>query len=133
MTAILLVHLAFRAVVGDRYHSMLKTLSSARESGIYAIIDAASREVLYVGESHSDRLYDTITRHFRAWKINSRRDGRRSGGTTYDRNKVLVCWAILPADEAVAAQYVEIQRLKPRDNQVDGCSAVDGGACDLPI
>jgi hypothetical protein len=34
------------------------------KSGVYVIRDRASREVLYVGESHGDNLYKTLTRHF---------------------------------------------------------------------
>jgi hypothetical protein len=53
---------AFSAVNRDgSYHAHLKMLRNPPASGVYAIIDAESEEVLYVGESHTGRLYDTIT------------------------------------------------------------------------
>lgn len=109
------------------YHEKLAQLRGVKASGCYAIIDAHTREVLYAGESHTGRLYDTITRHFRSWRravSYGRPSG--SGGTTYDRTRVLVSYTITPASEAQDRQYAEIQRLNPRDNQVDGSTVVDG-------
>lgn len=103
-----------------RYVDALRALEG--KSGIYAIIDASSRELVYIGESHTGRLYDTITRHFRAWKPQDDPQGRRVGGTTYDRSAVLVAWATGPADQALDAQHREIQRLGPRDNTNDGAT-----------
>lgn len=96
-----------------------------RASGIYAVTDQAGK-VLYVGESHSGRLYDTITRHFRDWSIDPKNDalGRRRGGTTYDRHRVRVCFVVTEPGTAQALQYAEIERLRPRDNSIDG-KAVD--------
>lgn len=100
------------------YAAPLQRLRKARHSGIYAILQGS--RVLYVGESHSGRLYDTLTRHFRDWKIKTLDDGRTSGGTTYDRAKVRVVFKTLPASEAEAAQFTEIARLNPRDNTATG-------------
>lgn len=110
------------AIVGGKYHPHLAAIRSTRSSGIYAIV--AGRSVLYVGESHSGRLYDTITRHFREWKIDPRKDaqGRRRGGTQYDRRKVRVVYVITEPDTAQTLQYAEIERLRPRDNSIDGKS-----------
>lgn len=116
---------AFPAVAGNRgYHPQLLAIRQAAVSGVYAIAERRSRRVLYVGESHSGRLYDTITRHFRSWAVDPSRDaqGRRRGGTTYNRLQVLVAFVITEADVAQAAQFAEISRLRPRDNQVDGLS-----------
>lgn len=129
---------AFAATTADgRYAPELAWLRHRRESGVYAILDRRSGAVLYVGESHSGRLYDTITRHFRSWKIPRGRDaqGRRFGGTTYDRSRVAITWASTPAHLAQETQYGEIQRLRPRDNDLDGCSEIDAGygVCDLPV
>lgn len=124
---------AFPAAVsgdGGPYHSRLTELREYQASGVYAILSAA-KKVLYVGESHSGRLYDTITRHFREWGINARTDrqGRRWGGATYDRHKVRVIYLITNAGEAQHIQYAEIQRLAPRDNTNDGSTTES----DLPV
>lgn len=109
-----------------RYSAELAALRGLDLSGVYAVLDLASFAageslVLYVGESHTGRLYDTITRHFRAWK---RPDGtRRTGGHHYDRRRVVLTHTVMPADEVPAAQYAEILRLAPRDNVVDGSAA----------
>lgn len=108
-----------------RYAEALELLRPHRASGIYAVTDQAGK-VLYVGESHSGRLYDTITRHFRDWSIDPKNDalGRRRGGTTYDRGRVKVCFVVTEPGTAQALQYAEIERLRPRDNSIDG-KAVD--------
>jgi hypothetical protein len=115
---------------GD-YHEHLAELRAFAVSGVYAIADASGGKVWYVGESHTGRLYDTITRHFRRWSIDARRDaqGRRFGGTTYDRRRVRVAFLITAPDEAQAQQYAEIQRLDPRDNEIDGSVT----AAELPV
>jgi hypothetical protein len=119
-------------MTGD-YSPRLTAIRGRKVSGVYAILDLAADEVLYVGESHTGRLYDTITRHFREWSKPKRRDsgGGRRGGEFYDRRRVTVVYAILDARDAVDAQFLEIQRLGPRDNDVDGSGviAADG---DLP-
>lgn len=109
---------------GGKYHADLVSIRHSKACGIYAIIEG--RRVLYVGESHSGRLYDTITRHFRDWKIDPSTDalGRRRGGTTYDRYKVRVVFVVTEPDTAQTLQYAEIERLRPRDNSIDG-KAVD--------
>ncbi|MBS0187215.1 MAG: hypothetical protein JSS51_04045 [Planctomycetes bacterium] len=108
------------------YAPELDVLRDFKASGCYAIIDAKTKKVLYVGESHTGRLYDTITRHFRSWKRDpASSEGRRRGGTTYDRTRVLVSYTITPASEAQDRQYEEIQRLNPRDNTVDGSTVVE--------
>lgn len=116
-----------------RYAPALAWLRNRRESGVYALVDRRTGRVLYVGESHTGRLYDTITRHFRRWSIAPGRDaqGRRFGGTTYDRSRVAVTWASTPAHLAQETQYAEIQRLRPRDNSIDGCSAHPTAGCDI--
>lgn len=123
--AILNLDDAFLAVdEGGNYHESLEMIRGQKASGIYAII--AGSTVLYVGESHTGNLYDTITRHFRDWRIGKGDAlGRRRGGTTYNRKSVALVWAILPDDQAQDAQYAEIQRLRPRDNKIDGHATVE--------
>lgn len=120
---------AFPVVGADgRYHAHLAELCEFKVSGVYAIVGPRG-SVLYVGESHSGRLYDTITRHFRRWKLDPKNDalGRRRGGTTYDRAKVRVVYLITEAADAAGVQYAEIQRLRPRDNTIE-CES-----CEIPI
>lgn len=134
MTAILRGTDVFPAVTENgRYHSRLAALRNVKASGIYAILDIDSTEVLYVGESHSGRLYDTITRHFRKWTLTNDRQGRRSGGTQYDRSTVWIVFAETAPGDAVAAQYAEIQRLGPRDNVVDGETVCCEDIGDIPV
>ncbi len=126
----------FPPAVGPNYHVSLQSLVGS--SGVYVIFDRSTGSPLYVGESHTGRLYDTITRHFRRWKIDPRNDaqGRRRGGTTYDRSRVLISVAITPPDVAAAAQFALIQSLAPRDNRTDGRTFVEDGpdtAGGLPV
>jgi hypothetical protein len=122
----------FPAVEGSKYHPHLGELRGKKLSGVYAITRADDNLVLYVGESHTGRLYDTITRHFRRWSIAPGVDaqGRRRGGTPYSRFTVRVVYLITPADDAQAIQYAEIQRLNPQDNANDGHTAT---GADIPI
>lgn len=105
------------------YSAALAALNGRTLSGLYAIVQAG--RVVYVGESHTGRLYDTITRHFRDWRIDAKHDaqGRRRGGMTYDRERTAVVYAITDADAAPTLQYAEIRRLRPRDNTNDGHKA----------
>ncbi len=68
--------------------------------------------LVYIGESHTGRLYETITRHFQSW------DGRRA---RYDASR---CWVgvrrVRKAEDAIDLQYAAIQKHKPRDNQIKG-------------
>lgn len=118
---------------GKKYHGRLDWLRKLDASGVYAIIDASTKAVLYVGESHTGRLYDTITRHFRQWSTDPRTDasGRRRGGTMYHRDRVMIAYTLCEPGEALALQNREIKRLRPLDNGTcaDGC----GDADDLPV
>jgi hypothetical protein len=127
---------AFNATGADgKYSSTLQLLSRGKHSGVYAILDRRSHQVLYIGESHSGRLFDTITRHFRSWSMPRGADpqGRRRGGEMYERSQVAIAYALTPAELAQEIQYAEIQRLRPRDNDIDGCGAHPTAACDLPV
>ncbi len=56
--------LVYRPVgeVAEPYPDWVRALRG--HSGVYVIRDRASGETLYVGESHTGRLYQTLTRHF---------------------------------------------------------------------
>jgi hypothetical protein len=107
------------------YHDRLAALRGFRVSGVYAFFERGA--CVYVGESHTGRLYDTITRHFRAWRVDPRTDatGRRMGGTTYDRTRVRVAFIECPAAEAIDLQWEQIQRLNPRDNTHRGTTVLE--------
>lgn len=95
------------AKVGSRYHAQIRELAHA--SGVYVIRRKSSRRVLYVGESHTGRLYDTLTRHFRKWS-------GPTAGYTCEASEVEVAIIRVPAPSAVAAQNGLIQRLRPHWN-----------------
>jgi hypothetical protein len=122
----------FPAVGARGYHPNLIALRGKKLSGVYAITRNGDDQVLYVGESHTGRLYDTITRHFRRWKIPPGVDaqGRRRGGTPYSRFTVRVVYLVTPPGLAQEIQYAEIRRLRPQDNANDGHSAA---SADIPI
>jgi len=112
--------------VGDAgaYPEWLRALNG--KSGAYVIRElrwVSRPEVVYVGESHTGRLYQTITRHFQQW----RRDkswwtfklGRlHDPGTTYQRGSVEVAVRVTRGDRAIDEQAVLIDRLRPRDNAI---------------
>ena len=112
---------------GWDYAPKLQDLDRPNISGVYCILQRG--QLVYVGESHTGRLFDTLTRHFRAWKSPGYTQGRRSGGTTYDRFAVSVLWIKTPAKDAADLQFELIQRLNPRDNIVDGSTVLDN----LPV
>lgn len=69
-------------------------------------------------ESHSGRLFGTLTRQLQRWRVDPARDrhGRSEGGTQYDRFAVLVVVVVTRADRAQDVQADEIARLDPADN-----------------
>lgn len=79
-------------------------------SGVYVIRTLRGR-ALYVGESHTGRLYETLTRHFQRW-------GGKTSGPTYSRSAVKVGVRVCPPSSAVAAQNRLIRRLSPEDNTI---------------
>ena len=50
-----------------------------RQNGVYIIVDAEDDLPVYVGESHTERLIHTATRHIQSWNL----------GPTWDRDEVL--------------------------------------------
>jgi hypothetical protein len=77
-------------------------------NGVYAIRHGA--ELVYVGESHSDRLYETLTRHFQRWTCDDQRCN------TYPRSAVTVSVITTSAAEAPTLQAHTILEREPRDN-----------------
>ena len=82
---------------------------------MYLIRDARTREMLYIGESHTGRLYETLTRHLYIW------NGKGSGPSYRPQFvELAVLVAETPLDDPVADQYALIQKHQPRDNDMDG-------------
>jgi hypothetical protein len=105
-------------------------------SGVYAIRDRESLEVLYVGSSVG-KLRKTLTRHLQLWQRGKSwwagaGFGRGTDpGQTYEREGVEVRWRILDGDDVGEAERRWIRRYKPRDNlNLRQRDAVEDG--DLP-
>lgn len=115
---------------GAPYPQWLRELKD--KSGAYVIRERGffgGWEVVYVGESHSGRLYQTLTRHFQQW----RREktwwitmlGRpHDPGTTYPRERCEVAFRLTAPGKAIAMQYELVERLRPRDNLIGWPAAV---------
>jgi len=108
--------LTFRPPLGNprpdgrrRFRDWLRTL--ADKSGVYVIRQNGSGEILYAGESHTDRLKDTITRHFREWN-----DSAERIHFTFDPAAVTVATVRTAPDAALAKQNLFIRQLKPTLN-----------------
>lgn len=119
--------LVFRDVgrKGQPYPDWIRELVD--KSGIYVIRSRRSRKVLYVGESHTGRLYGTLTRHFQGWnrEVNEWDPyWGRATGRVYDRAAVEVAVYVTRADRAAVQQWITIQKLHPRDNQLEGATVV---------
>ena len=111
--------LTYRPVgrMGEPYPAWVRALKG--KSGVYVIRQKG--EPVYVGESHSDRLYETMTRHFQSWR---RWKGFWRGqyaeghdpGLTYRRDSVEVAARVTSPERAMDEEGRLIRRLRPRDN-----------------
>jgi hypothetical protein len=113
---------------GEAYPDWVRALKGL--SGVYVIRELdqnGDSRVVYVGESHTDRLYDTLTRHLQQWR---RWKGFWRGqfgeghdpGLTYDRGAVEVATRVVSPEEAIKLEAKLIRKYSPRDNingQVD--------------
>lgn len=110
------------------YPAWLRALKG--KHGVYAIrikprlFGLVGPEVVYVGESHTRRLYETLTRHFQQWRrgkkwwVGKFSSEATDPGHTYARGDVEVRVKVTPSKaSAVALQDAWIRRLKPRDNR----------------
>jgi hypothetical protein len=112
--------LAYRPVggQGEPYPDWLRRIRGS--SGVY-IIRERGGPIVYVGESSTGRLYETLTRHFQQWR---RYKGFWRGqfteghdpGLTYDRASVEVAVKVTSPDAALDEEARLIRRLRPRDN-----------------
>ena len=109
---------------GEPYPDWIRML--AGKSGVYILREIqrdGSTEVVYVGQSSTGRLYQTLTRHFQTWRRAKKFwTGQYTGsqshdpGLTYDRDRVTVAVRVVPAARALAEEARLIARLRPRDN-----------------
>ena len=113
------------------------------KSGVYVIRELGpdgEPVIVYVGESHTDRLYDTLTRHLQQWRrwktfwrgqYGEAQYGAGAGhdpGLTYDRGAVEVATRVVPPEEAIELEARLIRKYCPRDNingQVGDCGHED--------
>ena len=84
-------------------------------NGIYLIRDASTHEVYYIGESHTRRLFETLTRHLYSWS-------GFGAGPSYSPERVEVAWLETSPEDARYQQYELIMHFRPLDNQKDGRS-----------
>ncbi len=96
---------------GEPYPDWIRSLDGG--NGVYFIRDRGTGEVTYIGESHSSRLYSTLTRHFQSWT-----DKYNTAGTTYDRGDIEVAVILVPDDHALYLQNELICIFDPRDNRL---------------
>lgn len=102
---------------GQRYPEWVRALRG--KSGVYVIRERGV--VVYVGQSSTGKLYETLTRHVQQWR---RWKGFWRGqyaegsdpGQTYDRESVEVAVRVTPPERALDEEARLIRRLKPRDN-----------------
>lgn len=125
--------LRFRPVgaAAELYPEWVRALKG--KSGVYVIreLDEHGEPVIvYVGESHTDRLYDTMTRHLQQWR---RWKGFWRGqygeghdpGLTYERDGVEVAARVVPPEEAIELEARLIRKYNPRDNITGQVDEVD--------
>lgn len=132
------MRLTFRVVggaKGDRYPEWVAALDG--KSGCYVIRRKSDKKVLYVGESHTGNLRKTLVRHFELWRRNKKNkeavhDWSRHTGQTYERGDIEVAYLVVRRDTAQKVQFALIQRLSPRDNDVDGSGTL-GDLSDVPF
>jgi hypothetical protein len=109
---------------GERYPDWVRALRG--KSGVYLIRERqrdGSNPVVYIGESHAGRLYQTLTRHFQTWRRHKKFwSGQYTGsqshdpGLTYHRARCTVAVRVLAPERAIAEEARLIARLRPRDN-----------------
>jgi hypothetical protein len=88
-------------------------------NGVYMIRSANTHQVLYIGESHTGRLFYTLTRHLWDWN-------GEGAGPSYSPQFVEVAVELHgDPDEAIERQFELIRKLDPRDNKQDGHSLLD--------
>jgi hypothetical protein len=107
---------------GEPYPEWVRDLRG--KSGVYVIreiSDGADPEIVYVGQSQTDNLYETLTRHFQTWRRfkgfwRGQFGSGHDPGMTYRRDRVDVAVRVTSAGEAIDEEARLIRTLRPRDN-----------------
>jgi hypothetical protein len=120
--------LSYRPIggTGERYPDWVRALHG--KSGVYLIRERqndGTTPVVYIGESHANRLYQTQTRHFQTLRRRKKFwSGQYTGslshdpGVTYRRASCTVAVRVLSPERAMAEESRLIARLRPRDNLI---------------
>jgi hypothetical protein len=95
---------------GGRYPDWVRELEG--KNGVYLIREGAITGISYIGESHSNRLFDALTQHFRRWT-----GDHKTAVPVYSRSRVRVSVVMVPKTHARYLQDELICRLEPRDNR----------------
>ncbi len=116
--------LVFRSVgsPGEPYPKWVRQLRG--QSGVYFIrersADGNEAELVYIGQSQAGRLYETLTRHFQAWRrVKGFWKGYGGGsdpGMTYAREHVEVAVRITSPSRSLEEEARFIRSMRPRDN-----------------
>lgn len=116
--------LVFRPIgsSGESYPKWIRQLRG--QSGVYFIrersADGGEAELVYIGQSQAGRLYETLTRHFQAWRRAKgfwRGYGEGSDpGMTYEREQVEVAVRVTSPSRALEEEARFIRSMRPRDN-----------------
>jgi len=103
------MNLEFRPVKeGRTVADWVKALKG--RSGVYIVRERGFMgAVIYVGESHTGRLYATLLRHFQHWK-------GPTAGPTFPVSQVEVAVVRTPANKALETQNAIIAEYEPRLN-----------------
>jgi hypothetical protein len=101
------------ASIGEHgaYPEWIRSLKAS--NGVYLIRTRRAREIVYIGESHTGRLYATLTRHFQRWS-----NKYKTAGATYDRDDIEVAVILVPQSHAAHLQNELICQFSPRDNRL---------------
>ena len=106
---------------GAPYPDWIRALRNA--SGVYAIRERDERDrpvLVYIGESHTDSLYATLTRHWQTWRRTglARQMSSHDPGVWYPRERCEAAVLVTPAAHAPCIQDALIDYLSPRDNLI---------------
>ena len=85
------------------------------QTGVYAVRDSKTKEVLYVGESHTNRLWKTMLRHFQG-----QQSFANIGEWTHPSPETVQVklWVTKTGDQAVELETEKVRQLAP--HQVRG-------------
>ena len=108
----------------EPYPQAIRSLKKV--SGVYAIrhVGWFSSSIVYVGESHTGNLKNTLVRHFAAWNrgkswwTGQYAPAQTDPGHTYDRADHEVTFLVATPRRALALQAAWIKKMQPRDNVI---------------